>query len=243
MGFQTQVNSQPAPGVEGAIASANTPALYVTGPGGLVSCSAGVTVGRFAWTNDGITVSNDSTLSTSKPANGEARVPQGFVANEQQGLNTTFLSASGMLIQAGQAMELFTRGDFWAKMKTAAATISPRLKAFANLFTGEVYPAAAGSTITTANITASFATSVMTVTATDAVLKVGQAITGAGVPANTYIASLGTGTGGNGTYNLTTAPGTVASASGIVASDYIETPFSILSASLAGELAKIGYGS
>lgn len=243
MGFQNQVNNQPAPGVEGAIASANPVALYVTGPGGLISGSSGVTVGRFGWTNNGLTVSNNSSDTTSKAADGEARKPQGFVANEQQGLSTTFLAESGMLIQAGQAMEMFTRGDFWAKMKTAAATISPRLKAFANLFTGEVYPAAAGSVISASAITASFATNVMTVTVTSGTLAVGQAITGTGVPANTYIASLGTGTGGTGTYNLTTSPGTVASAAGIVASNYIETDFSILSASLANELAKIGMGS
>ena len=240
--FQAQVNNQPAPGVEGAIASSNVPALFVTGPGGLVS-GAAVTVGRFGWTNDGLTVTNSSVSATSIAAAGVNRAPQGFVGNEQQGLNTTYLSESGLTMLAGQAMELFTRGDFWARMKTAAATISPPLKAFANLFTGEVYPAAAGAVIATNNITASFATSVMTVTVVDvATIKVGSAITGTGVPANTYVTSFGTGTGGTGTYNLSTAPGTVASAAGIVASDYIETSFKILSASLAGEIAKIGKG-
>jgi hypothetical protein len=57
--------------------------------------------------------------------------------------------------------------------------------------------------------TASFATNVMTVTAvTTGVFAVGQSITSAGVAAGT-ISSLGTGTGGTGTYNLSTSPGTI----------------------------------
>jgi hypothetical protein len=58
--------------------------------------------------------------------------------------------------------------------------------------------------------TASFATNVMTVTAvTSGALTVGMAITSAGVAAGTTISSLGTGTGGAGTYNLSTSPGTI----------------------------------
>lgn len=60
-------------------------------------------------------------------------------------------------------------------------------------------------------ITASCSTSVLNVTATAGVLLVGQQITGAGIPAGTTIASLGTGIGGTGTYNLSTTPGTVTS--------------------------------
>jgi hypothetical protein len=239
MGFQTSVNNQPAPGVEGSIASANPVATFVTGPGGLVTGANGATVARFAWTNDGLNVSNNSTDATSVAAAGAARTPQGFLANEQQGLITPYLSQAGMTVLAGQEIELFTRGDFWAKMKNAA---SVGMKAFANLLTGEVYPAAAGSVVSASTVTASFATNVMTVTASTGTLKVGHAITGAGVPANTYISSLGTGTGGAGTYNLSTAPGTIASQSN-TASEYIETPYSILSAALTGELAKIGYGN
>lgn len=52
--------------------------------------------------------------------------------------------------------------------------------------------------------TASISGAVMTVTAVaSGTLAVGQAITGPGVAANTSILSLGTGTGGTGTYNLT----------------------------------------
>ena len=59
--------------------------------------------------------------------------------------------------------------------------------------------------------TASFATNVMTVTvAGTGSFAVGQTVTSAGVAPNTYISSLGTGTGGTGTYNLSTSPGTLA---------------------------------
>jgi hypothetical protein len=66
------------------------------------------------------------------------------------------------------------------------------------------------TTQATFSITASFATSVMTVTGTPLQqIVVGTGITGTGVPANTVVTSLGTGTGGAGTYNLSTAPGTI----------------------------------
>jgi len=54
-----------------------------------------------------------------------------------------------------------------------------------------------------ASFTASISTTVLTVSAVGSgKLQVGQIITGAGVAANTMIVSLGTGTGGTGTYNL-----------------------------------------
>jgi len=62
-------------------------------------------------------------------------------------------------------------------------------------------------------ITASCATNVLTVTATAGILQVGQQVSGVGIPLGTTIISFGTGTGGNGTYNLSTIPGTVASES------------------------------
>lgn len=78
--------------------------------------------------------------------------------------------------------------------------------------------------------TASIATNVLTVTAVSCgVLAVGQTVTGVGIPYGTTIASLGTGTGGTGTYNLSTTPGTIGSESmtsrsGTVVYDYNYTP-------------------
>lgn len=55
-------------------------------------------------------------------------------------------------------------------------------------------------------VTGSIATTVLTVTGvTSGTLAVGQTLSGSGVTAGTKITSLGTGTGGNGTYNLDTS--------------------------------------
>lgn len=244
--FQRTTNLQPAPGVEGGIASANYPALYVTGPGGLVSGALGAIVGRFAWATPQVSVAgaiagervdNNALLV----ADGVNRAPSGFIANEQQGLFTTYLAESGLTILPGQAMELFTRGDFW--MKAAAAVTLRDLKVFANMLTGEAQAAAAGSTVGGASITASFATNVMTVTAGSGI-AVGQQVIGSTValPANTYIKAQTGGTpGGAGTYTLSTTPGTVASQTNTV-TNWVETKFRALSTALINEIFKIGFG-
>ena len=68
-------------------------------------------------------------------------------------------------------------------------------------FTGVIGAAFQGQTATT----------VLTVNSmTSGTLNVGDIVLGAGLPANTQIASFGTGSGGTGTYNLTTTPGTIA---------------------------------
>jgi len=75
-------------------------------------------------------------------------------------------------------------------------------------------PTATATTNATATGSAStIATSVLTVGGTiSGTWAVGMVVTGsASIPAGTYITSLGTGTGGAGTYNLSTTPGTVAS--------------------------------
>jgi hypothetical protein len=65
-----------------------------------------------------------------------------------------------------------------------------------------------------AAFTGSITGSVLTVTVVGSgALAVNQQVSGAGIPANVAITSLGTGTGGDGTYNLNYAPGNVASES------------------------------
>lgn len=245
-GFQKQVNAQPAFGIEGAPASENPRASYVAGTGSLISGAAGVVIGRFGWalpTNNTDGTTTETVVNTSiGVAAGLTRAPTGFVPNNQQGNFTGYLQESGMSILPGQNMTMMVRGDYWAVMLGTAAVRG--YKAFANLFTGQVSAYPAGTIVGGGAVTASFATNVMTVTAvTGTPLAVGQLITAAtgatALPVNTYIASLGTGTGGAGTYNLTTTPGTIASQAN-VASVVVETPFSILSVSLAGEIAKIG---
>ena len=76
------------------------------------------------------------------------------------------------------------------------------------------FPSAASVAAYFGNYAASFvgscATNVLTVSQINSgTLAVGQAVLGASLPPNTYISSLGSGTGGVGTYNLSTTPGTI----------------------------------
>lgn len=241
-GFQKQVNIYSSPASEGQIASGNPMALYVAGPQALLSGANGCGIGRFCWAT-AITAGDTPERADSNGllfADGVARQPSGFVFNEQQGSFTGYLQESGLALLPWQAMEAATRGDFWAKCLTAATRGN---SVFANLLDGTVAAGATGATIAANTFTASFATNVMTVTVAPALpLKVGQAITGASIPANTYIKAFGTGTGGTGTYTLTTSPGTLA-AQAATGTDWIETSrWKVLSAALINEFVKIGFG-
>lgn len=136
MSFQTSVNYQPAPAVEGAFASANPRASVIAGPNQLVADTTnGATIGRFGWM--------DST--STEVSNAGSGAPDGFVANELQASITTWLANHGMLIQAGEPITLFNQGDFWVKTLTTA-TVGQ--KVFASTTTGEVKTGAAGATVT-----------------------------------------------------------------------------------------------
>ncbi len=240
-GFQKTVNTYSSPAVAGQIASGNPTAWYVAGPGALVSGALGLTVAAFAWATP-ITPGDTPERADSNAllvVSGQARIPDGFVVNEQQGNINAVLQESSLTILPWQAVELLARGDVWAKLPAGIAA-TRKQKVFANMTDGSIATGVAGATVSGSSVTASFATNVMTVTAGSGI-KLGTAIVGAGVPPNTYVSSFGTGTGGTGTYNLSTTTGTIASQAN-TASDYIETRFQVLSAALAGEFVKIGFG-
>lgn len=221
LGFQQSVNLQQAAAVAGDFASTNPRASVVGHEGTLVAGAAGVTVARFAWATSTGLVSN-----TVVGAAGANNKPTGFVARQQGvALITQYLGQTSNLIPTGFEVTLMATGDYWVAPVANPVTIGQ--KAFANLGTGEIQGAAAGSTIANFSGTASFATNVMTVTvATSGTLRVGDVITSAGVAAGTYITSLGTGTGGTGTYNLSTTPGTI-SAQAVTSTSFVETDFTI----------------
>lgn len=135
MGFQAQVNIQPAPASAGDFASANPRASALAGAGQLVAAASGVIVGRFAWAN----------LTNGTVANSGSGAPSGFVHRENNAQIQTWLADSGYQILQGYPVTLMTQGDFWAKINVAAAT--PGQKAFASLTDGSVQPGAAGATI------------------------------------------------------------------------------------------------
>ena len=97
-GFQTVVNTQPAPAVEGDFCNKNPRFSVDAGPGGLIAGDNGVVVGRFAW------LSYEEVDANEAPAivnNFGAGPPAGFVHREQQGLITGYLQESSMLVPTG----------------------------------------------------------------------------------------------------------------------------------------------
>lgn len=218
-GFQTTVNGVPAPAVEGDFATTNPRFNVLAGPGGLVAGPAGVTVGRFVWLDySGIDPDNAPTI-VNNFGNGP---PDGFIHREQQGLITTFLAGSGMLVPGGFGITAFSGGDFWVKNNGATqATIGQ--KAFANNSDGSVSFAAAGSASTfaiTGSIaagqavgTGSIAGNILTITAvTSGTFVEGGIISGTGVATGTAIVNQLSGTtGGVGTYAVSIPSQTVAS--------------------------------
>jgi hypothetical protein len=226
--FPNQVNTQPAPAVEGDFASTNPRFTVDAGPGGLVAGPSGVTIGRFCWfyagpfdiDNTPQQVSNQ--MLTAQP-NGTTNVT-GFIARLQQGLITTYLQASGMLIPAGFPVTVFSGGDFWVKNAGTNAAILGQ-KAYASFANGTVTFAATATPTTgtctgsigpqTVSFTGSIAGNVLTVSAVSSGTLVAGAILtgGTGIVTNTTITAQLSGTaGGIGTYSVNVPEQTVASA-------------------------------
>ena len=93
--------------------------------------------------------------------------------------------------------------------------------------TGTLYPLVSGTSITTTttSFTASIAGTTMTVTAVGSgTVQVGQLITGTGVTAGTTITALGTGTGGTGTYTVSTTQTTASTTITVIGVDFTGIP-------------------
>ena len=210
--FPTQVNTQPAIALPGDFASSNPRSSVNAGPGGLVVGAAGLTVGRFAWT--------DALLQNA--ANMGVGVPAGLVGRPMgAALITTFLAEGNNVIPPGFPCTLYKKGDFFVKNDgAAAATVG--MKAYADNNTGQISFAATGtppadasvtgyivpnagsaSSVAVNSVTGSIAGTVLTVSAVGTgALCPGMVISGTGIVPNTTIASFGTATGGTGTYNV-----------------------------------------
>lgn len=121
--FPNQINVQPAPAVEGDFASAALArASTLAGPGGLVAGAGGLIIGRFAWVNYQY---DDMDGFSATAVNTGAGPPIGFVHREQQGLITTYLSASGMTIPAGFPVTLMSGGEYWVKNAGSGQALPP----------------------------------------------------------------------------------------------------------------------
>lgn len=152
-GFQQVVNNMPAPGREGAWATANPKFSLFAAPGGLVAGDGnglgGIPVGRFAWADaDGIV-----------NFGGNGRI--GFVHEDQVSVIPFNLAGSNPLQQAtlicarGYEMSLASNADVFCRF---AAAVTPNQKVYANFLDGTAVGGAsgapAGATSTTFSITA-----------------------------------------------------------------------------------------
>lgn len=210
--FQSRVNLNPAPAVEGDFASANPRSVVLAGPGGLVSGPSGVVVGKFAWIGPDF-----KTVDSFASANA---APDGFVHREQQALITVFLAAASMVIPEGLPVTLHNTGDFWAK-NLGPSALTKNATVYAGFADGGIYSAApAGASATgavgstnTASLGATFTatagspdTTQLVVTAVTGLISVGDELSGVGISAGTTIVSQLSGTpGGAGTYQLNQA--------------------------------------
>ena len=212
MPFQTaNVGFNPAPGREGDWCSANPRGSALAGPGAFTVGPNGLIVGRFGFANAAGQVSNGV------PSGGYVRF--GFINRDQPVVITPWLGQSSLTMYSGQEVTLHDSADVWMRFATGAQIGQ---KVFVNYADGTPIAGAAGGTVPGASFTASagavvtgsIAGTVLTVSAVAAgVLHIGQTLSGAGVTPGTTITSLGTGTGGTGTYNVsvsqTVASGTI----------------------------------
>lgn len=234
MGFQTQVNIEPAPAVKGDFAGANPRASVLAGEGALLSSGSPrfCTVGNFAWALQLTGVAVGQFYN-------EADAKIGFLRRDQQAPMLSQLPGdASMLLAPGQIVTLFDQGSFWALF---AAGATPGQKVFANTLDGSVYAAAAGTSTETAEVTAALAnTGILTVSAVaSGAVGVGDIILGTTVPAGVAILAQLSGTpGGVGTY-LTSLSGVVVASATMFAHDSVETNFFVDSPAAAGELAQI----
>ena len=218
-GFQTAVNTQPAPAVAGDFCDTNPRSIVDAGPGGLVSGPNGVYVGRFVWATD----PDDANGAPAIVNNTGAGLVLGFVHRDQQALITVYLNEASMLVPKGYGITVHNSGGFWAKNDGATqATVG--MKAYANFADGKVTFAAAGSPASggsctgtiaagTASVTASISGNLMTVTAVGSgTLYNGSVLSGTGVASGSTITSQVSGTaGGVGVYTVSIPEQTVAS--------------------------------
>lgn len=221
-GFQTQVNTVPAVGVEGDFCSLNVWTSYTAGPGGLVAGASGAIIGRWGWTVPPNDADGAPALVNCFSLAGGA--PQGFVHRTQSALITQYLSDATLVVPAGYQMTLLDGGDFWVKNAGSGQAL-PGMKAYASFLDGTTTFAATGSATTggsgtsssiassTSSVTGSIAGNIMTVTAVGSgTLYPGTTLSGTGVASGTQIVSqIGGTTGGVGTYYVSIPEQSVAS--------------------------------
>src|SRR5262245_44813386 len=111
MGFQTQINEQPAPAEAGDFCGANARASILGGPGMYSAPAGGLVVGRFVWVDPATGRVSQSYLEGSQI---------GFLHRENQAVITEFLGQAVYTVYEGLPVTLFDQGDFWAEFAAGA---------------------------------------------------------------------------------------------------------------------------
>lgn len=203
-GWQTQAATQPAAAVAGNRASSNPIASYQGGgPSGLVAAAGGCVVGRFAWVYPPTNVNEEYTQASNTslaPGGSPTVVPAGLVPNDQQAMNSTFLSNAGMTILQGYQMYLVTQGDWWVVNDGSVVPIPNYSKAFARVADGKIQFANPGTIIggasaTSSSIAANTTAISMTGSIADDILTVTAVSTGTLYPGTTLTGPTGVATG------------------------------------------------
>lgn len=215
-GIQTFVNRELPPGSPGDWAGANIRASVPVGPWSLVAPPSGTVIGAIGWANPVTGFCSNYFQPNSFP---------GFIHREQQaqGLQTSggsiLANVVAPTILSGNPVTALSQGDFWGLFQGGCSVGN---SVYANPTTGALIAGASGAgvsgAITSASLSSAGVLTVATITGTP--LALGQIITGVGVPPGSYIASLGTGAGGAGTYNLANLDGTPFTTVGAEAMSY-----------------------
>lgn len=232
MPFQTSVNANPAPGLKGGWASGNprfslltpgngdpalqTYAAWTAGP-------AGVIVGQFAWANTATGV-----VTSAHP--GVSTVRSGFVHRYHPVVITTWLGETSMLLTAGLEVDIMDSADVWA-LFAAGATVGQ--KVFASYADGSAVAGTAGSAPTGTPFNVTTTNGSPNLTAVAGTLVPGQPISGTGIPANTYIVSVGSGTA------VMSANATASATVSATPTTAFETRWFVDSPAANGDIAKI----
>ena len=228
MPFQTTMYQQPEVGVPGKRASMN--------PVSVISriAQSVVTVAGFVWPG----TDTDNQVQNIAAASGK---PLGFAVTDQNSIIPGYLQEYSMQVPIGFPVEVAEQGEWFAKSAANAATLGQ--KVYANYDgLGTLSFGATGAPVTNANITASTTSgsNVLTVTAnTGAAIAIGQPVSGAGIPAGSYITGFGTGTGGVGTYTMSQNASATGSGVTVTATTNVETAYKVSRGGAAGAVIKI----
>lgn len=203
MGFQSQINEQPAPAEAGDFFGVNPRASILGGAGQFVAPESGLVVGRFAWAD-----LNTGELSQSLVEGSQI----GFLHRENNAVITAFLGEAVYLVNEGLPVTLHDQGDFWGKFDAGA---TPGQLVYADPGNGKLIAGGAtapaldsftgsvgfGGTATQgADFTAAVTTNVLTISALTGWVEAGDSITSASLGTVVLGARLTGSLGGVGTF-------------------------------------------